>query len=299
MKTMKLNYLMVLAACAMMTMVSCKKDDPATVVVTKEDGYAVASDDANAGDSYDEVYNECDEVVALEEANKYANSTDLKSASVNGTRKVTVTKGGGDSTVYPKIITIEYTNWFGKNGRKKNGTITITQSAKMWKPGAIRTIALTAFVINDSIKVEGVKTITNKGLVNGKPTMEVKLEDGKVTNLNTGKYVTLEFTRTRTWSQGFDTPLNIWDDIYTINGSSNGVNKRGLNFVSTIAATNPLEIKVGCPWIRKGTITIVIEGSKTVTIDFGTGSCDKKFTVTVDGETKDDSSTSGAETTGL
>jgi hypothetical protein len=299
MKTRNFNYLMALVFFGMVVMVSCKKEDNSTVAVTKEDGYSVAQDVATAGDSYDEVYNESDEVVALEEGNKYANSSDLKSASATGTRKVTVTKGGGDSTVYPKTITIEYTNWVGKNGRKKNGTITITQSAKMWKAGAIRTITLTAFVINDSIKIEGVKTITNKGLVNGKPTIEVKLEDGKVTNLNTAKYVSCEFTRTRTWSQGFDTPLWIWDDIYTITGSASGINKKGLSYTSTISETNPLEIKVGCPWIRKGTITIVIEASKTVVIDFGSGSCDKKFSVTVDGEAKEDSSASGSETTGL
>ncbi len=283
----------------MFAMVSCKKDNNTSGTdVTKEDAYAAAQDDATAGDSYDEVYNESEDVVSTEESNSYSNSPDLKSVSSSGTRKVTVTKGSGDSAVYPKTITVEFSNWIGKNGRKKNGIISITQSAKMWKKDAVRTILLSDFVINDSIKIEGLKTVTNKGLVAGKFTIEVKLQDGKVTNLNSGKFITREFTRTRIWDNN-STPLWIWDDSYTITGTASGINKKGYSYTSTIAVANPLLIKIGCPWIRSGVITIVVEEKKTISIDFGNGNCDKKFTVTVDGESKDDNSAAGVETNGF
>ena len=299
MKTRNLNYLLTVALFGMLAMVSCKKENNNNGAdVTKEDAYAAAQDDATAGDSYDEIYSESEDVVSKEESNKYNNSPDLKSASATGTRKVTVTIGSGDTTVYPKTITVEFSNWIGKNGRKKNGIIYITQSAKMWKKDAVRTILFTDFLINDSIKIEGLKTITNKGLVAGKFTIEVKLQNGKVTNLNSGKFVTREFNRTRIWDNN-STPFWIWDDSYTITGTASGINKKGYSYTSTIAVANPLLIKIGCPWIRSGVITIVVEETKTISIDFGNGNCDKKYTVKVDGESKEDNSTAGVETTGL
>lgn len=299
MKTKNLKYLFAIALFGLFVMNSCKKEDTTSgVTVSSQEAVEAAQDDANAGDSYDEVYSESDDVVSTEESNNYSNSSNLKSMSTEGTRKVTVTKGSGDSTNYPKTITIEYSNWIGKNGRKKNGTITITQSAKMWKKNAVRTILLSDFVINDSIKIEGLKTITNKGLSNGKQTVEVTLQNGKVTNLNTNKFITREFTRTRIWDDN-STPLWIWDDTYTISGTATGVNRNGYNYTSTISDSNPLFMRVGCPWITKGVITIVVEGKKTVTIDFGTGTCDKKYTVTVDNVSTDLNSTAGTETTGL
>lgn len=291
MKTVKTLSALGIILLGVLAVSSCKKDEQ-TAAVSNTEAASVAQEDATSGDVYDDVYTESEDVVSSLEQNKYAVST-AKSAELTGSRTITVSKGDTASTTFPKTITITYTNWQGKSGRVKNGTIVITVSAPMRKVGAVRSITFQDFTINDTLKVEGTKTVTNKGLVNGKPTVEVKLEDGKVTNLSTGEFVSRNFVRTRTWEAGYDTPLYIWDDVYTISGSASGVNRKGFAYTSTILT--PLEIKVGCPWIRKGVIEIKIENSKTVTIDYGNGTCDKKYTVTVDGQTKEMNSLSGNE----
>jgi hypothetical protein len=149
--------------------------------------------------------------------------------------------------------------------------------------GAIRSLTISNLIIDDSIKIVGTKTITNKGLVAGKPTLEVKLEDGSVSNLNTSKAITRQFIHTRTWEEGFGTPFNILDDVYSIAGSASGINRFGLAYTSTIK--EKLVIRPLCPWIVTGILEIKVEGKKPVTIDWGYGyneaiPCDRKVKIT-------------------
>lgn len=51
--------------------------------------------------------------------------------------------------------------------------------------------------------------------------------------------------------------------------------------------TNPLNIKIGCPFIRSGIIDIIPNGEDTRTVDFGNGDCDANYSVTVNGKTWD------------
>lgn len=73
-----------------------------------------------------------------------------------------------------------------------------------------------------------------------------------------------------------------------ITGNISGTSRQGMPFTATI--TNDLVFKSGCLGLTKqvpvsGKISITTNGSNSI-VDYGDGTCDKNYTVTVDGETE-------------
>jgi hypothetical protein len=287
MKTRTLFISLLVIGIASIFFVSCKKDED--VVVAKSEALTVASDDAIASDLYDDVLNETDQIVSEAESNNYDINLS-KAGSLQGTRFVEIDHP--DTLIFPKVITVTYTN-YTVNGRTKNGKIYIAITKKMWRPQGVRTITLSNFTIND-YKVEGTKVVTYKGFVSGKPTIEVKLNNGKITSPDSMHFIERSFTRTKTWESGILTPLNVWDDVWFVTGNATGKSANGLSY--TVDIKEPLVFKTLCPWISEGVIEITIAKSKKISIDFGTGTCDKSFTVSIDGESSTENSLDGVQT---
>ena len=287
MKARNLFVVLFLAGAFLAGMTSCSKD---TKDVTSTDALSVAQDDALADNLFDDALAETDEVNLEADANGFSNDA-LKSAYLTGSRTVVVDKP--DTVNFPKKITITYQNWVGPNGREKNGTIYITVNKRWMRAGYVRTVTFENFSIN-GYKIEGTKTISYLGLVNAKPTITVKLENGKVITPG-GKTIQHQREITRTWENGWQTPLWIWDDVWFVTGSGSGVDRNGFAYTYTIKEA--LQFHVGCPWAKAGVIEIVIEGKKTITIDFGDGTCDRKFSVTIDGQTTQENGPEGNEGT--
>jgi hypothetical protein len=262
---------------------SCKKDDE--VEVSKEDAISLTLDDAVFSDLSDDVINEAEEIVAGGENSDYTYTT-AKSGALANSRTITVDKPG-EKTNFPKLITVTYDSWTAPNGRVKNGVVMISISKRMWTAGSVRTITFDNFTIN-GYKIEGIKTVSFKGLIEGKYTVEASLTGGKVTSPQGDYSIERSFTHTRTLEDGANTVLNIWDDVWYIAGTSQGKGRNGMNYMATIAS--PLMFKTICPWISKGTVLIEIEKSKTVVLDFGDGTCNRSFTITVDGSSSDQNS---------
>lgn len=258
--------------------ISCKKEDNKTV--TTADAILIAQEDANSDAAYNDIYTESESALSTLESNKYPASLLQKSGSLTGGMTITVTLHPGDSTIFPKNIDIVYSDYTTNSGIKKNGTIHITQSDRIRKVGAVRTITLENFIINDTIQVQGTKTITNQSLVSSKPSIRIQLKDGKLI-FNSGNYITRNFDRTITMDQGADTKFNIWDDVYLFSGTASGTTKAGLNYSTTI--TDPLKLEIGSFCIKQGKLQINVEGKKTVTIDYTRTTCLQKVKVSVDG----------------
>jgi hypothetical protein len=264
-------------------MSSCKKDDG--VEVSKKDAISLTLDDAIASDLSDDIINEAEEIVAGGENSDYTYTT-AKSVALANSRTITVDKPG-EKTNFPKLITVTYDHWTAPNGRIKNGVVMISISKRMWTAGSVRAITFDNFTIN-GFKVEGTKTVNFRGLVEGKYTVDVSLTGGRVTSPEGDYSIERSYTHTRTLEDGANTVLNIWDDVWYVTGTAQGKGRNGMSYKATI--TSPLMFKTICPWITKGTVVVKIENSKNVVMDFGDGTCNRSFTITVDGSSSDQNS---------
>jgi len=251
-------------------MTSCEKDELTDPMVT------TMQDDDQTAELYDEALREVDELTLVSEPQK-SSVEYFTSKSIGTEPKIVVTTFSGDTTI--KTITFNnYTNPNNENGHIKNGVIVIKILGGPLQATFKRIVLLQNFTIDD-IKIEGKKEINKTGDY----TYSVVLTGGKVT-FTDGTTYSREFTRTRTWAEGFDTPYYIWDDIFTIEGEATGVNRKGNAYTHTITST--LVVKNACRWIVEGTIELVA-GDKTAILDYGMGECDNLATITINGEVKD------------
>lgn len=249
---------------------SCKKDDLTDPMVS------VMQDDDQTAELFDETVKEVDELTMTSTPSKSSAEFAYALNSGSGTRTIE-TSFSGDTTI--KTITFtDFVNGNNENGHIKNGVIIIKILGGPLQATFKRIILLQNFTI-DGIKIEGRKEINKTGDY----TYSVALTNGKVT-FTDGTTYTRECTRTRTWVEGYATPYNIWDDIFSIEGEATGVNRKGNAYTHTI--TNALVIKNACRWIVQGTIELVA-GDKTAMLDYGNGECDYFATITINGEVKE------------
>jgi len=186
-----------------------------------------------------------------------------------------------DSTVW-RSWTIDYGDGCeGFNGVLRQGLIQITLSDRIFNEGAVRTVTFEDFYV-DSIHLEGVKTIENTGVNEaGNMTWTRKMTDGKLTYTD-GSTLTWDCERYAELVEGGDT-WEFSDNVYMVTGITTGVNQDGLNFTAEI--TVPLKYVSGCVFPVSGELTITVEGSEPVVIDYGDGECDNLATQTTGDET--------------
>jgi hypothetical protein len=101
--------------------------------------------------------------------------------------------------------------------------------------------------------------------------------------LSTGEIVNYTSSRVRTFTAGYNTQFNFWDDEYDITGTANATVVNGDGYQAQTTA--PLHVKVGCGYITRGTLEITPTGKPVRVIDYGSGTCDATFTVTINGTT--------------
>lgn len=231
-------------------------------------------DDDQVSALFDDTQNEADEITSTATQIKSSAEYTMSDGSNSGTR-TDVKTFSGDTTIHT-ITFVNFINGNSENGHIKNGVIIVKVIGGPLQAKFERTVLLQNFTI-DETKLEGKRQITK--IADYKYT--VVLTGGKAT-FSDGTTYTHEFTRTRTWTEGYNTPYFIWDDVYTIEGVATGVNRKGYTYTHTI--TNPLVEKNACRWIVSGTIEMVAN-NKTAELDYGGGNCDNIATVTANGKT--------------
>ncbi len=197
--------------------------------------------------------------------------------------------------VFPVRIVIDFgtTGCQGRDGRTRKGKIITEYSARLIVPGASAVTTFEDYYV-DSIKVEGTLKITNTSSpVNTQPlTRSFKKEviNAKLSKPN-GNYIEWNSTKMITQLEGLLTPNLPADDVFKIEGSSQGRAKRGNLLVAWQSSVEePLIKKFLCRWIVKGKIKTVRANSTSnnqwiAILDFGDGTCDRKATLTVNGRT--------------
>jgi hypothetical protein len=269
----RINFLLA-AAFAVFMFSSCQKDSTSTNPIVTS-----ATDDDQVTTAYDDVDAEVDDITSNSGTlMSTAPSPTMAAYADDASSRSVVTAVNDDGSVTKTITYVNWTNPNANNGHVKNGVIVINIVGGPLQAQYSRTVTFQNFTIDDNL-IEGTRLIQK--IADYQYT--VTLTGGKITFAD-GTTYTREANRTRTWISGMDTPYNIWDDVFSIEGSETGVNRQGETYTHTIV--NALQIRRACRWIVAGTMDIVV-GDKTATLDYGNGDCDNLATVTINGEIYD------------
>ena len=100
-----------------------------------------------------------------------------------------------------------------------------------------------------------------------------------------GKTIEHSFKHQREFIAGWNTPKNIWDDECLITGTATGKGINGNAYTNTILTA--LHWTRVCEFIVSGSIKFERTGVEPVVLDYGTGDCDNKATLTRGTNTKE------------
>lgn len=271
----------------------CKKDDnSSSTSQAEQQEYATNSSraDAESESVFDDVLNNVLGVssdVAIGGtgvfARKAAPQANAKETGTEGTPCFTVsyTKLNG-SNAFPVQVTIDFgAGCTGVDGHIRQGKMIIVYSGHLIMPGNSATTTFDGFYI-DSFKVEGTHKVTNAS-TQDKRSFTIDITNARLTKPN-GNYNTWNSTKTITQTGGLSTPLVLADDVFSVTGQASGTLQKGdRTFTWQTAITSPLIKKFACPFISQGTITISHNNTQLGVLDYGTGQCDRKATLTVNG----------------
>ncbi len=256
MKIMKLLTVAALGLAVFFT--ACKKEESATMLPAQ---ITAAEDQTTANDLYEDVDDQVDEAIETRGG---------------GEDCPTVTIVPADGT-YPRTMTIDFgtDGCTGPDGRVRKGQIVVNLTDTLSNAGAVRTATFVDFYVDDA-HLEGTRTLTNMGLdANGNRIFTRTVVGGKITYPN-GEFSSWEANHDITLVEGADTHT-LLDNVWEVTGGATGVTRNGRAFITEI--TTPLVRKRICRWAVAGIKTLTIDG-KTLTIDYGDGTCDRKATVT-------------------
>lgn len=173
-------------------------------------------------------------------------------------------------------------------GNVRKGKIIIHFDGRKFHPGSVIITMFEDYSINN-IALEGVRTLTNLTTsIEEAPKFEVKLEDGKATDLETGLFITRSHCFTKEWHRA-NNPL--LDELHVLTDlcpdwavHAFGTMRNGQEYNMVILET--LVYRRRCPIAVSGKKQFTV-GDRTIIVDYGTGECDRSVIISVDGKTRD------------
>jgi hypothetical protein len=265
---------------------ACTKDEQDVQPQTQTEEVAVG-DNATG-------LNESDEVVAIAEDAMSRGGAAMRVSTEQETYEsaygalITVQKNG-DGT---GNITIDFgTGTTGRYGRTRKGKVLIAYAGNYRAHNSQQVITFDNYHVNDN-KVEGKKTLVTTLDNSSTPypvfVTNIKVESGKIT-WKDGK--TTEWSGDRTRKYDYKNTLDPNDDLVTITGTTVGKSRNGIGF--TAATTAPLVVRISCAlsqksWLpQEGALEVTPEAGAKRTVNYGSGTCDQTFTVSVNGKSWD------------
>ena len=221
------------------------------------------------------------------------NNMAIKTKGTGAQRLAGVTAGcdsltylGGDltysNTANPPRYSFVYNLCGAANvdGVVRTGTVLVTFVGKPKLVGSKTIIKLLGYNVNGTIsyKCDSIVVTTLSDTLNPVKSFNVKVING----LCVGNGWQIEYACDKTIAVNTNSTIVLNDDVTTVNGSANGVNRNGKKFTVN---TNNITKAASCKWISKGTVDVTPEGLATRTVDFGNGNCDPDATYTVNGQT--------------
>lgn len=166
-------------------------------------------------------------------------------------------------------------------GNIRKGKLNIAYNGKRFMPGSTVTTTTDNYYIN-GVKLEGTRTSTNvQGSSSEAPKFTVTLVNGKAT-FEDQSVATRESEITWSWIRAANPSQ---DQLVIATGSwAEGVTRHGRSY--EVSVLDDLVYRRGCFMAVDGIKRYVIDGSKEIVIDYGTGDCDQSIMVTVNGVTR-------------
>lgn len=254
---------------------SCKKEES----VQDSDAEVETTFEAATDNSATAFFNEDDNDVLMEAAqdnNFLGNFAPevIESNNFLACATVNVTPQTG----FPKTILIRFdSTCTNPRGIVRKGTIRIVVSNFLRNPGATAIMTFENYYVNN-FRREGTHTWTNTSSSTVK-SWQRKVEGGKITAPG-GRYWLHESVKDVVQTAGVSTPLNFFDDAFSITGNSSVSNANGATRTATII--EPLQKKYACRWIDKGRVKFQGPNHFAV-LDYGDGTCDNKAMISING----------------
>ncbi|MGE5942843.1 MAG: hypothetical protein ACM31G_00755 [Flavobacteriales bacterium] len=195
-------------------------------------------------------------------------STTTSKLSDSKTDGPTITVEPLDFVTFPKTITIDFQSGvLCKDGVTRKGIATVISTNWYGAEGSEHTTTFDNYYHND-YKVEGTHYVKNLGEnTDGDLEYSVTIENGKITT-KTGQTINYTENSTRTWIAGADTPLNIWDDEYMLEGTQSGVSSKGIEY--TLTVEEPLHFILLPRSIESGILDIDVANIKDIKVNYTT-----------------------------
>ncbi len=290
-----------LLTCIMVTVllmvVSCQKEGSNTSQAENEQFAEASSEaDAEAETTFDDVFDNVMGVNAqvgiggtgvFGQANRLPgeeiiSGTNDPDSVINPCFKVTITSI--NTSLFPLRVVVDFgTGCLGRDGRMRKGKIITVYTGRLVNPGSVAETVFDGYYLND-VHVEGTHRVENKSTSNNW-VFEVKVSNAKLSKPN-GNYSQWNSTKTITQIEGNLTSNIALDDIFSIKGEANGSVKRDAIFFQWGArsvADNPIIKRFNCRWLVKGKIAMRRSNSDVAILDYGSGTCDAKATITING----------------
>ena len=251
--------------------ISCSKDD---------NNSSLNSEDAKINTTIDAITDDISQIVDDQfaaQSNSSGRTLTLPESILPSCATVTIVVA---NNIWTRTITFA-SGCTLPNGSVVSGTIIVSGSTNFNQPTQTISYSFVDFYHNN-ILVQGNKTIVRS--LQSTATLAVV---HPVANMNidltltypNGNVYSRVGTRVRELIQGFATPMIWLDNIFSVTGNWTTTFPNGMQ---TATITTPLIIKMSCPHIVSGVMTIV-RNNNTGTIDYGDGTCDNLATLTIDG----------------
>ncbi len=256
---------------------SCKKTDSnATAKTEVETTFELSTDQAISDNLTEDASDVFFEAASQNDLTGQRPVSPTESLGILSCATVTVTPLSG----FPKTIIIDFAGGCtSQNGITRKGKITVVLSDSVRRSGSTAVLTFDGYYVN-GYKKEGTITWTNTSTASVKGWQR-KVENGKITT-PTGVFWYHSGVRNVVQVEGYSTPRNLLDDVFSITGNHTVTNANGVTRTSEII--EPLQKKTICENITKGSIKMQGPNHAAV-IDFGDGSCDKIATISIDGGT--------------
>jgi hypothetical protein len=296
MKRRELKYILLIPVVIGLVEVSCKKEESTSSKLTTEQISQVQNSDvqdAVADKNDQDIDNTLDQL-------QVSNYSDISARSYANSGTRTIIVDHPDSTSFPKVITIIYSDWEDSTaGEKfiKNGEIDVIVTKNSDNPQLVtRSLTFKDYsVTTDSttLIIKGTRSVIRTDIsykFKGLESLRLVITDQITADLSyaitkTGASDTLKFTRDvaktrKSYLHYINEGGLLWRnvrfrnivsrDTVTYSGTVTGINEKGENYSKTVSSSTPLVVIFyrGTPVIASGTLELAISGSPAESYTF-------------------------------